>query len=174
MIEGNRFLGKCLLGRVATGRVRSGQMLQALDPEGKKLEEIKVLKVLTRRGLDQVATEEGGAGDIISLAGFNQATVNSTLCAVNADIKPIASTPIDPPTVSMTFSSNTSPLMGQDKTGPAVKKVTAAQIGERLRAEAETNVSLKLYPGESSDSFDVHGRGELQMGVLIENMRREG
>ncbi len=127
-----------------------------------------MLKVLTRRGLDQVAVEEGGAGDIISLAGFVQATVNCTLCHPSITTA-IQSSPIDPPTVSMSFSANTSPLMGREG-----KKVTNSQIGERLRAEAETNVSIRLFPSATGDAYDVHGRGELQLGILIENMRREG
>ena len=127
------------------------------------------MKVLCRRGLDQTVVDEARAGDIISLAGFSTATVRSTLC--NEAVKQaIPSTPIDPPTLSMVFYVNDSPLAGKD----GGQYLTSAMIRNRLYKEIESNVSLEVRDGENKDSYEVRGRGELQLGILIETMRREG
>lgn len=166
-IERNSFFGKMLLGKIHSGSVRPGDTLRALDPESKEIEVVKVTKLLCKRGLDQSSLNEGIAGDIISVAGFSKATVNSTLCDMAVTV-PIPSTPIDPPTVSITFAPNSSPLSGTEGS-----PLTAGALRERLVAECEHNVSLRVVESENRESFEVHGRGELQLGVLIENMRRE-
>ena len=167
-IDSDQFVGKLLLGRVTSGAVRLGDRLKALDPEARVIEEVKVMKILCRRGLDQVAVDEARAGDIVSIAGFSRATVNSTLCHDSVQ-QPIPSTPIDPPTLSMSFYVNDSPLSGRHGT-----YLTSAMIRDRLMREAESNVSIEVRESESKDSFEVRGRGELQLGILIETMRREG
>ena len=167
-IDSDPFLGKLLLGRISSGTVKTGDRVRALDPAGKVIEEVKVLKLLCRRGLDQVIIDEARAGDIISLAGFSRATVRSTLCSESVS-EPIFSTPIDPPTLSMSFYVNDSPLAGKEGT-----YLTSAMIKDRLWKEAESNVSIEVTESENKDSFEVRGRGELQLGILIETMRREG
>ena len=167
-IDSDPFLGKLLLGRISSGTVKTGDKVRALDPAGKLIEEVKVLKLLCRRGLDQAIIDEARAGDIVSLAGFSKATVRSTLCN-DAVTELIPSTPIDPPTLSMSFYVNDSPLAGKEGT-----YLTSAMIKDRLWKEAESNVSIEVTESESKDSFEVRGRGELQLGVLIETMRREG
>ena len=167
-IDSDPFLGKLLLGRVSSGRVKTGDRLKALDADGRVVEEVKVMKILCRRGLDQVVVDDARAGDIISVAGFSRASVNSTLCH-DSITQPIPSTPIDPPTLSMSFYVNDSPLAGQDGT-----YLTSAMIRDRLYKEAESNVSIEVVESDNKDSFEVRGRGELQLGILIETMRREG
>ena len=167
-IDSDPFIGKLLLGRINSGTVRTGDKVKALDPAGRVIEEVKVLKLLCRRGLDQAVIDEARAGDIISLAGFSKATVRSTLCSESVS-EPIQSTPIDPPTLSMSFYVNDSPLAGKEGT-----YLTSAMIKDRLWKEGETNVSIEVTESENKDSFEVRGRGELQLGILIETMRREG
>eukprot|EP01006_Ploeotia_vitrea_P035278 TRINITY_DN65850_c7_g10_i1.p1 TRINITY_DN65850_c7_g10~~TRINITY_DN65850_c7_g10_i1.p1 ORF type:complete len:563 (-),score=322.81 TRINITY_DN65850_c7_g10_i1:61-1749(-) len=168
-IESNDFLGKLLLGRVSSGSVSVGDTLRALDPNGDVIDQnVRIPKIFARDGLAQVTTERAVAGDIVSMAGFTNATVNSTLCD-NEVVEPLPSSPIDPPTVSMTFSVNSSPISGQEGT-----KVTSTAILQRLEKECESNVALKMVPTANREAFEVHGRGELQLGVLIEEMRREG
>ena len=170
-IESDQFLGKLLLGRIKSGSVKVGDKLIALDGDGKKLEEVKCMKILARRGLEQVQVPTASAGDIVSLAGFSIATVNSTLCDP-AVTTPLAFTPVDPPTLSMSFGVNTSPFAGKD--APAGAQLTSSMIQDRLRKEAETNVSMQILESANKESFEVRGRGELQLGILIETMRREG
>ncbi len=162
------FLGRLLTGRVESGRVRTGQTVQALSRVGQKIEQFRVAKVQAFRGLGLQEIEEGAAGDIVTLAGMQKATVADTICALAVDT-PIPAQPIDPPTITVTFGINDSPLAGRDG-----KKVQSRVIRERLMREAETNVAIRVTDTPGGEAFEVAGRGELQMGVLIENMRREG
>jgi len=162
------FVGRILTGRVEAGRLRVGQTVQALSRVGQKIEQFRVTRIQAFRGLSSQDIEEAGAGDIVSIAGMSKATVADTICALAVDT-PIAAQPIDPPTISITFGINDSPLAGRDG-----KKVQSRVIRERLMKEAESNVAIKVADTPGGEAFDVSGRGELQMGVLIENMRREG
>ncbi len=162
------FLGRLLTGRIESGRVKTGQMVKALSRDGREIERFRVSKVLAFRGLARQAIDEAEAGDIVSLAGMAKATVADTVCDM-AVSEAIPAQPIDPPTISVTFGINDSPLAGRDG-----DKVQSRVIRDRLMREAETNVAIKVGETPGGDAFEVSGRGELQMGVLIENMRREG
>ena len=167
-LSADPFIGRILTGRVESGRLRAGETIKAISRTGDKLEQFRVSKILAFRGLTQTAIDVAEAGDIVTLAGMSKPTVADTLCALELDI-PLPGQPIDPPTISVTFGINDSPLAGKDGT-----KVQSRVIRERLMKEAEINVAIKVADTPSGDSFEVSGRGELQMGVLIENMRREG
>ncbi len=162
------FVGRLLTGRVETGKVKVGQTVQALSRIGQKIEQFRVTRVQAFRGLGQQDIEEGVAGDIVSIAGMQKATVADTICALAVD-EPLDAQPIDPPTITVTFGINDSPLAGRDG-----KKVQSRVIRDRLMKEAESNVAIKIADTPGGEAFEVSGRGELQMGVLIENMRREG
>jgi GTP-binding protein len=162
------FVGRLLTGRVESGRLRVGQTVQALSRIGQKIEQFRVTRIQAFRGLSSQDIEEAGAGDIVSIAGMSKATVADTICALAVE-DPIAAQPIDPPTITVTFGINDSPLAGRDG-----KKVQSRVIRERLMKEAESNVAIKVTDTPGGEAFEVAGRGELQMGVLIENMRREG
>ena len=162
------FVGRTLTGRVESGKLKVGATVQALSRIGQKIEQFRVTKIQAFRGLQLQDIEEASAGDIVTIAGMSKATVADTICALAVDT-PIASQPIDPPTISVTFGINDSPLAGRDG-----KKVQSRVIRERLMKEAEVNVAIKITDTPGGEAFDVAGRGELQMGVLIENMRREG
>ncbi|PYG31678.1 translational GTPase TypA [Pelagimonas varians] len=162
------FVGRVLTGRVESGSVKVGATLQALSRIGQKIEQFRVTKIQAFRGLQMQDIEAAEAGDIVSLAGMTKATVADTLCALAVD-EPIEAQPIDPPTITVTFGINDSPLAGRDG-----KKVQSRVIRDRLMKEAETNVAIKIADTPGGEAFEVSGRGELQMGVLIENMRREG
>ncbi|MFT6225374.1 MAG: GTP-binding protein [Paracoccaceae bacterium] len=162
------FLGRILTGRVESGSLRAGETIKALSRDGTKIEQFRATKILAFRGLSQTQIEVANAGDIVSIAGMSKATVADTLCDVSIDI-PLPAQPIDPPTISVTFGINDSPLAGRDG-----KKVQSRVIRNRLMKEAESNVAIKISDTPGGDAFEVAGRGELQMGVLIENMRREG
>ena len=162
------FIGRILTGRVETGRLKAGETVKALSRDGTRIEQFRCTKILAFRGLQQTGIEEAVAGDIVSLAGMTKATVADTICAPEV-VDSIPSLPIDPPTISVTFGINDSPLAGRDG-----KKVQSRVIRKRLMDEAETNVAIKVTDSPSGEAFEVAGRGELQMGVLIENMRREG
>ncbi|KAI9330013.1 P-loop containing nucleoside triphosphate hydrolase protein [Zopfochytrium polystomum] len=165
-IENNPFLGKCYLGRVESGTLRPGDAIKSIDTAGNVVVEGRCTKILLRQGLQQFPVEAAGAGDIVSIAGIDGAFVNHTVCSV--DVKEgLPFVPVDPPTISMMFFVNDSPLAGQDG-----KLLTTQLIRDRLIRECEVNPALRLT--ETSDGFEVKGRGELQMGVLIETMRREG
>jgi GTP-binding protein len=167
-LSADPFIGRILTGRVEAGTVKAGDTIKALSRDGEKLEQFRVSKVLAFRGLSQAPIEIGESGDIITLAGMSKATVADTLCALENEIA-LPAQPIDPPTISVTFGINDSPLAGKDGT-----KVQSRVIRERLMKEAEINVAIKVTDTPGGDAFEVAGRGELQMGVLIENMRREG
>ncbi|MGB1235449.1 MAG: GTP-binding protein TypA/BipA, partial [Planktomarina sp.] len=162
------FIGRILTGRVETGILKPGDTVKALSRDGSKIEQFRCTKILAFRGLQQAPIDEAVAGDIVSIAGMTKATVADTLCAPEVDAA-IPSLPIDPPTISVTFGINDSPLAGRDG-----KKVQSRVIRKRLMDEAETNVAIKVTDTPGGEAFEVAGRGELQMGVLIENMRREG
>jgi GTP-binding protein len=162
------FVGRILTGRVESGRLKVGATVQALSRIGQKIEQFRVTKITAFRGLGQQDIEEASAGDIVSIAGMSKATVADTICALAVD-EPLEAQPIDPPTITVTFGINDSPLAGRDG-----KKVQSRVIRERLMKEAEGNVAIKIQDTPGGEAFEVSGRGELQMGVLIENMRREG
>ncbi len=162
------FIGRTLTGRVESGRIKPGATVQALTRNGQKIEQFRVSKIQAFRGLGLQEIEEAVAGDIVTLAGMAKATVSDTICALAVE-EPLDAQPIDPPTISVTFGINDSPLAGRDG-----KKVQSRVIRERLMKEAEQNVAIKVTDTPGGEAFEVAGRGELQMGVLIENMRREG
>ena len=164
----DQFIGRILTGRVETGRLKAGETVKAVTRDGERIEQFRCTKILAFRGLSKTAINEAVAGDIVSLAGMSKATVADTICALDVS-EALPSLPIDPPTISVTFGINDSPLAGRDG-----KKVQSRIIRKRLMDEAETNVAIRVTDTPSGESFEVAGRGELQMGVLIENMRREG
>ena len=164
----DQFIGRILTGRVESGTIKSGEMIKAIARNGERVENFRVSKILAFRGLAQQAIASAEAGDIVTIAGMSKATVSDTLCDVEIT-NAIPAQPIDPPTISVTFGINDSPMAGRDG-----KKVQSRIIRDRLLREAETNVAIKVTDTPSGDAFEVAGRGELQMGVLIENMRREG
>jgi GTP-binding protein len=167
-LSADPYLGRILTGRVESGTLKAGETIKALSRNGDKLEQFRVTKVLAFRGLGQQPIDAAEAGDIVTLAGMSKATVADTLCALEVDIA-LPAQPIDPPTISVTFGINDSPLAGRDGS-----KVQSRVIRERLMREAEVNVAIKISDTPGGEAFEVAGRGELQMGVLIENMRREG
>ncbi len=162
------YLGRILTGRVESGTLKAGETIKALSRNGDKLEQFRVTKVLAFRGLGQQPIDAAEAGDIVTLAGMSKATVADTLCALEVDIA-LPAQPIDPPTISVTFGINDSPLAGRDGS-----KVQSRVIRERLMKEAESNVAIKITDTPGGEAFEVAGRGELQLAVLIETMRREG
>ncbi len=162
------FVGRLLTGRVESGRLKVGQTVQTLSRLGEKIEQFRVTRIQAFRGLQQQDIDEALAGDIVSLAGMTKSTVADTICALAVE-DPLEAQPIDPPTITVTFGINDSPLAGKDG-----KKVQSRVIRERLMKEAESNVAIKVSDTPGGEAFEVAGRGELQMGVLIENMRREG
>lgn len=164
----DNFLGRLLTGRVEAGRAKAGDTVKALSRDGERIEQFRISKVLAFRGLTQQPIDEAVAGDIVTLAGMSKATVADTIAAPDVNTA-LPSQPIDPPTISVTFGINDSPLAGRDGS-----KVQSRVIRERLMKEAESNVAIKVEDTPGGDAFIVSGRGELQMGVLIENMRREG
>jgi len=167
-IEANPFLGRVLTGRIRSGSVRANQAVKALSRDGKLIETGRVSKVLGFRGLDRLPVEVGEAGDIVAISGLTQATVADTICAPEVT-EPLHAQPIDPPTLSMTFRINDGPLAGREG-----DKVQSRVIRDRLMREVEGNVALKVSASSETDAFEVSGRGELQLAILIETMRREG
>ena len=164
----DNFIGRVLTGRVESGTLKVGATIQALSRVGQKIEQFRVTKILAFRGLAQQEIDEATPGDIVTIAGMSKATVSDTLCALVVD-EPLEAQPIDPPTITVTFGINDSPLAGREG-----KKVQSRVIRDRLMKEAESNVAIKITDTPGGEAFEVAGRGELQMGVLIENMRREG
>ena len=162
------FVGRILTGRIESGIIKVGSTVQAISRSSQKIEQFRVSKIRAFRGLGHQDIDEGVAGDIVSLAGMTKATVADTICALAVET-PLESQPIDPPTITVTFGINDSPLAGREGS-----KVQSRVIKDRLMKEAESNVAIKIKDTPSGDAFEVAGRGELQMGVLIENMRREG
>ncbi len=168
-IEANPFLGRVLTGRIRSGSVKTNQAVKSLARDGTIVETGRVSKVLSFRGLERIPVEEAFAGDIIAISGLVTTTVADTICDP-AVTEAIQAQPIDPPTLTMTFRINDGPLAGKEG-----DKVQSRVIRDRLLREAEGNVALKVSASESeTDAFEVAGRGELQLGILIETMRREG
>ncbi|MFD1912198.1 translational GTPase TypA [Halodurantibacterium flavum] len=167
-LSADPFIGRILTGRVESGTLKVGETLKALSRDGERIEQFRVTKILAFRGLSQQPIDAAEAGDIVTIAGMSKATVADTLCAPEIDV-PLPAQPIDPPTISVTFGINDSPLAGKDGS-----KVQSRVIRDRLMKEAEVNVAIKISDTPGGEAFEVAGRGELQMGVLIENMRREG
>ncbi len=168
ILEANNYLGRIITGRISSGSVKPNQSVKVLDHDGKLVETGRITKVLAFRGIERTAVDEAEAGDIVALAGLPNATVAHTICDPSVE-KPIAAQPIDPPTLSMTFRVNDSPLAGTEGS-----KVTGRMIRDRLLREAEGNVALRVRESDDKDAMEVAGRGELQLGILIETMRREG
>lgn len=168
LLDRDNFLGRVITGRIETGKIEVNDKIQVLNQDGKVVETGRASKLMAFRGLDRVPVDEAIAGDIISIAGLSVGTVADTFCDAAVTV-PLKAQPIDPPTLSMRFSVNDSPLAGREGT-----KVTTRMIRDRLALESEGNVAIKITESENSDGFEVAGRGELQLGVLIETMRREG
>ena len=162
------FIGRILTGRVESGTLKAGETIKALTSDGKLIENFRCTKILAFRGLSQQQIDLAEAGDIVSIAGMSKATVADSIVAPSVH-EGLPAQPIDPPTITVTFGINDSPLAGRDG-----KKVQSRVIRDRLMKEAESNVAIKISDTPGGDAFEVAGRGELQMGVLIENMRREG
>jgi GTP-binding protein len=168
ILESNPYLGRIVTGRITSGTVKPNQTVKVLDRDGKLIENGRVTKVLAFRGLERQPIDEAEAGDIVAIAGLPEATVSHTICAPEVEA-PLAAQPIDPPTLAMTFRINDSPLAGTEG-----DKVQSRVIRERLLREAEGNVAMRISESPEVDSMEVAGRGELQLGILIETMRREG
>jgi len=167
-LEADPFLGRVLTGRIYAGAVKSNSTIKAIGRDGHVIEQTRITKLLAFRGLERVGIDRAEAGDIVAIAGVKDATVADTLCDLAVD-EPIQADPIDPPTLAMTFSVNDSPLAGREG-----DKVTSRMIRARLLREGEGNVAIRVRETEDRDAMEVAGRGELQLGVLIETMRREG
>lgn len=168
LLEADPYLGRILTGRIHTGTVKVNTPLKAIAQDGSVVENGRITKLLAFRGLERVPVEEADAGDLVAIAGLSTATVADTLGDPSIET-PIPAPPIDPPTLAMTFAINNSPLAGTEGS-----KVTSRVIRDRLLREAEGNVAIRITETEDKDAFEVAGRGELQLGVLIEQMRREG
>ena len=168
ILESDNFLGRILTGRVEQGVARINMPVRVLRQDGTVVESGRLTKLMTFSGLERVPVDEVRAGDIIAIAGLSDATIPDTIASPEVT-EPLPALPVDPPTLAMTFRINDGPLGGREG-----KKVTSRQIRERLFKETEGNVAIKVKVSEEVDAFEVAGRGELQLGVLIETMRREG
>jgi GTP-binding protein len=168
ILEANPYLGRIVTGRITSGTIKPNQNVKVLDRDGNLIESGRVTKLLAFRGLERTGVEEAEAGDIVAVAGLPNATVSNTICAPEVEV-PLPAQPIDPPTLAMIFRVNDSPLAGTEG-----DKVTGRMIRDRLLREAEGNVALCVRESDEKDSMEVAGRGELQLGILIETMRREG
>src|SRR5690606_36046932 len=168
ILEADPYLGRILTGRITSGSVKSNQNVKALSRDGKLVEQGRITKILAFRGLERTSVDEAGAGDIVAIAGLEKANVSDTIAAPEVE-SAVAAQPIDPPTLAMTFRVNDSPLAGTEG-----DKVTSRMIRDRLFREAEGNIALRIRESDEKDAYEVAGRGELQLGILIETMRREG
>ncbi len=168
ILEYDPFLGRVLTGRIESGAVVANTTIKALARDGREIERARLTKVLAFRGLQRAGVERAEAGDIVAIAGLSIASVADTVGALEIEM-PLQANPVDPPTMSITVSINDSPLAGQEGS-----KVTSRVIRERLFREAEGNVAIRVSEAADKDAFEVAGRGELQLGVLVETMRREG
>ena len=168
LLDRDNFVGRVLTGRIASGKLRINMPIKAIDADGKVVEEGRATKIMAFRGLERVPVEEAGAGDIVAIAGLTRATVSNSIVEPSV-VEPLHAAKIDPPTLAMTFTVNDSPMAGREGS-----KVTSRMIRDRLDREAEGNVSFRITESADKDAFEVAGRGELQLGVLIETMRREG
>ncbi|MCH8173531.1 MAG: translational GTPase TypA, partial [Proteobacteria bacterium] len=167
-LESDPYLGRILTGRITSGSVRPNMRVKAMSRDGKIIQQGRITKVLGFRGVDRVAIDAAHSGDIAAIAGFATASVADTLCDPEV-VEPLSAEPVDPPTLAMVFSINDSPLAGRSGT-----KLVSRLIRDRLMVESEGNVAIRVSETDQSDAFEVAGRGELQLGVLIETMRREG
>ena len=168
LLDADPYLGRCLIGRVINGSAKVNDQVKSINLSGRQIETGRLTKLFTFRGTDRVPVDQVTAGDIICIAGLAVTSVADTIC--NPEVtEPLVSTPIDPPTMSVTITVNDSPFAGTDG-----NRVTSTLIRERLLAEAETNVAITFEENDQKDAFEIGGRGELQIGVLIEQMRREG
>jgi GTP-binding protein len=168
IIEANPYLGRIITGRIRSGTIKPNQPVKVLSRDGMVVEQGRITKILAFRGIERTAIDEAAAGDIVAIAGLTKGTVADTFCAPEVEV-PLKAQPIDPPTVSMTFMVNNSPLAGTEG-----DKVTSRVIRDRLFKEAEGNVALRVAESADKDSYEVSGRGELMLAILIETMRREG
>ena len=168
LLDRSPYFGRMLTGRIYSGTAKNLMNFKAINLKGEVVEQGRLSKLHVFRGVEKVAVEEAEAGDIVAIAGLEKASVSDTFCDMSVN-EPLQSTPIDPPTMAITLCVNDSPLAGQEGS-----KVTSRMIRDRLFSEAETNVAITVKESDSKDAFEVGGRGELQLGVLIENMRREG
>ena len=168
ILAADPYVGRILIGKVYSGKAQVGSIVKSIDLEGKLVENTKLTKLFGFKGIERIPSDIAVAGDIVAIAGVEKTSVADTICAPEVAI-PLQSTPIDPPTMAITIGVNNSPLAGTEGT-----KVTSRMILDRLQKEAETNVAISLNISANGESFEVGGRGELQLGVLIENMRREG
>ncbi len=168
LLDSDPYLGRCLIGRVVHGSANVNDQVKSINLNGDQIETGRLTKLFTFRGADRIPVDTVTAGDIICIAGLTESSVADTICNIDVT-EPLQSTPIDPPTMSVTITVNDSPFAGTEG-----KKVTSTVIRERLLAEAETNVAITFKENDKKDSFEIGGRGELQIGVLIEQMRREG
>ena len=167
-LDSDPYLGRCLIGKVEQGSAKVNDSVKAINLNGETVESGRLTKLLRFNGAEREPVNQVTAGDIICIAGLTKTSVADTICESSVSV-PIKSTPIDPPTMSVTILVNDSPLAGLEG-----KKVTSTVIRERLLAEAETNVAITFSENENKDAFEIGGRGELQLGVLVEQMRREG
>jgi GTP-binding protein len=167
-LEADSFLGRILTGRITSGVLKPNMQMKALSRDGKQIETFRISKVLAFRGLERVPVDQAEAGEIVAVAGMSDATVADTLCDPSVET-PLPAQPVDPPTLSMTFRINDGPFAGQEG-----DKVQSRVIRDRLMREAERNIAIRIADSGDGDSFDVAGRGELQLAILIETMRREG
>ena len=168
ILDYDPYLGRMLTGKIYSGEAKANMPVKTLNINGEQVELGRLTKIFVFRGVEKVAVEKAEAGDIVAIAGLVKASVADTICSTEV-IEPIASTPIDPPTMSITLTVNNSPFAGTEGS-----KVTSRVIGDRLFREGESNVAIKVTEADTKDAFEVGGRGELQLGVLLETMRREG
>ncbi len=168
ILAADLYVGRILIGKVYSGTAKVGSTVKSINLDGKQVEIGKLTKLFGFKGIERIPIELAEAGDIVAIAGMEKTSVADTICDIAVET-PLLSTPIDPPTMAITISVNNSPLAGTEGT-----KVTSRMILDRLQREAETNVAISLNISNGGESFEVGGRGELQLGVLIENMRREG
>jgi GTP-binding protein len=168
ILEANPYLGRIITGRISSGSIKPNQAVKVLGADGKTIETGRITKILAFRGIERTPLDEAEAGDIVAIAGLTKGTVADTFCDPSVDT-PLVAQPIDPPTVSMSFIVNNSPLAGTEG-----DKVTSRMIRDRLLRESEGNVALRVVEASDKDAMEVSGRGELQLAILIETMRREG
>ena len=167
LLYADNFLGRSLVGRIAQGTAKANQLIKAINLKGEKVDEGRLTKIFRYEGTKKVPIDKGEAGDIVIIAGLQKANVADTICDLEVNA-PINATPIDPPTMSITITVNSSPLAGTEG-----KKLTSTQIRERLISEAENNVGINFEENENKDSFVISGRGELMLEILLTQMRRE-
>ena len=168
LLYADSFLGRSLVGKIAQGTAKANQQIKAINLFGEKVDEGRLTKIFRYEGTKKVPIQKGEAGDIVIIAGLEKANVADTICDLDLN-KPISATPIDPPTMSITITVNSSPLAGTEG-----KKLTSTQIRERLILEAENNVGITFEENPNKDSFVISGRGELMLEILLTQMRREG